>query len=91
MLDRETDRDTMYFMDNTLKSNVLNCTCSFRKDPYKNQYLACLNGFDTKEIADGYSLDDIQELIEFLKQISSELNFKNTTINTSPLYTGIIE
>lgn len=91
MLDKHKDRDTIHFMDNTLKSNVADCNCSLMQDSYKRQYLACLSNFDTNEIADGYSIEEVEELIDFLTQVREELKFKNNMLLTPILYTGTIE
>lgn len=79
-------------MNNTIRSNLSSCSCDLIVDPYeRKQYLACLQNFDTKEISDGYTMEEVEELIEFLTKIKQELSFKNTTLTTLPLYTGVTE
>jgi hypothetical protein len=56
------------------------------QDPHKRQYLACLHKFNTEEIPDGYSVDEIEEMIEFLVRVQQELKFKNNCLMTPPLY-----
>jgi len=82
----------MYSMNNNqIRSDNSDYSCSLMQDPYKMQYLACLHKFNTEEIPDGYSVDEIEEMIEFLVQVQQELKFKNNCLMTPPLYSGTLE
>ena len=82
----------MYTMNNNLiRSTLSNYSCSLMQDPYKQQYLACLHDFDIKEIPDGYTSEDIEEMIEFLIRVQQELKYKNNCLLTPTLYSGTIE
>lgn len=81
------------FIMNTevIKSDTSNFSCSIVRDPYRMQHLACLHNFDTSEIPDGYSLKDVDEMIEFLTRVQQKLRFKNTEMMTAPLFSDTVE
>jgi hypothetical protein len=67
-------------------------SASLYQDPYNNkQYVACLHDFDVKEIVDGYTLSDMDNMIEFLVRVQTELRFKNACLETLPLYSTHLE
>lgn len=62
------------------------------QDPYNGlQYLACLNGFNTDEVPNGYTFEEIEKMIHFLYEVQTELKFRNNCANTPSMYTHTIE
>lgn len=75
-----------------LKSTTDSYSASLYQDPNNNrQYIACLYKFDTKEIIDGYTAQELDDMIQFLVRVQSEVKFKNTCLQTIPLFSGTLE
>ena len=85
--------DIIYTMQtNKIVSATEPYYASLYQDPFNGkQYLACLNNFDVKEIVDGYTLSEIEDMIDFLSRVQMELRFKNACLATLPLYSTNIE
>jgi len=91
VLDKRDIRGIIFVMSE-LKSATGCYSSSLYQDPYNDrQYLACLHKFDVKEIANGYTADELEEMIEFLIRVQSEVRFKNTCLQTFPLFSGTLE
>lgn len=79
-------------MSNELKSTTDCYSAALHQDPYnEKQYLACLNRFDTKELVDGYTVQELEDMIDFLIKVQTEVRFKNTCLQSASLFSGTIE
>lgn len=78
-------------MNNPTHSQCGKYSASLHKDPYHAQYLACLQNFDTDEIPNGYTIAQLDDMINFLVETKSKLATKNTEVHTRSLYTGVPE
>jgi len=91
VLDKQYTRGIIFVMSE-LKSATGCYSSSLYHDPYNDrQYLACLHKFDVTEIANGYTVDELEDMIEFLIRVKTEVQFKNTCLQTFPLFSGSIE
>lgn len=63
----------------------------FHIDPYHKRYLACINKVDSKEIVDGYTVEELGQLIDNLTMIRSRLQRENENLHTPFFYTGVVE
>ena len=91
MLDN-SDTSGIIFVMRELKSTTDSYSSSFHQDPFNDrQYLACLHKFDTKEIVDGYTVQELEDVIEFLIKVQTEIRYKNTCLQTFPLFSGTLE
>jgi hypothetical protein len=74
-----------------MKSNE-GYSAEIKQDPFNGmKYLACLNGFNTDEIPNGYSFEELNEMIDFLYKVQSEIKFRNNCANTPSIYTHSME
>jgi hypothetical protein len=76
----------MYNGDMINKMSNDNYSVELMQDPYNKRYLACFSGFDSKEIPDGYTFEEIDDMIDFLYRVQTELKFKSNFANTPSLY-----
>jgi hypothetical protein len=77
--------------NNQVKFEGVEYYSTLMEDPYKMQYLACLTGIDTDEIPNGYSVSELETMIEFLNTTKEKLIAKNNALTTSSMFLGDLE
>lgn len=79
-------------MNNQIKSSTNCYSASLHQDPYApNRHIACLADFDSKEMVDGYSIKEIDDMIEFLLRVQTELKHQTDCLHCQTLFSGKLE